>query len=37
VPHLVDALLRLGFAPDEVGKMLGGNYARVASASLPAA
>ncbi|HKM63127.1 MAG TPA: membrane dipeptidase [Acidisphaera sp.] len=37
VPHLADALLRIGFGPDDVGKLLGGNYARVASASLPGA
>src|SRR5208337_2338275 len=27
VPHLADALLRIGFGPDDVGKLLGGNYA----------
>ena len=37
VPHLADALMRIGFTPDEASKLLGGNYARVATTSLPGA
>ncbi|MBI3707751.1 MAG: membrane dipeptidase [Proteobacteria bacterium] len=34
LPRLADALLGSGFRPDEVGKLLGGNYARVFAASV---
>jgi membrane dipeptidase len=32
LPHLTEALLRVGFSPIETGKLLGGNYARVFAA-----
>ena len=34
LPQLADALLAVGFKPDEAGKLLGGNYARVFEASM---
>jgi membrane dipeptidase len=34
LPALADALLRRGFSPDDVRRILGGNYARVFRASL---
>jgi membrane dipeptidase len=34
LPALADALLSAGFHPEEVGKLLGGNYARVFAASI---
>lgn len=34
LPLLVQALLSVGFKPDEVAKLLGGNYARVFAATL---
>ena len=32
-PAIVDALLKVGFTPDEVGKVGGGNYGRVFAAA----
>jgi membrane dipeptidase len=34
LPDLARALAETGFRPDEVGKLLGGNYARVFRASM---
>ncbi|NYZ12585.1 peptidase M19 [Azospirillum sp. RWY-5-1] len=34
LPHLAASLLEVGFRPDEIGRILGGNYARVFAASV---
>jgi membrane dipeptidase len=32
--HLVAAMLRAGFTPEETGKIVGGNYLRIFNAAL---